>query len=411
MIKKLLTGITAFSIAAGCLAITSYATKLGDVNDDNNIDIEDAVAIINQVNGVSRLTDDQEKIADVDINDTVDIEDAVKLINHINGNTPLPDVDVKLEEEIPQMVTITLHETGDSFEIESGSVIPAKYGKGPRYDDLDSYDPASWYLLEFPNKEMMGQEFTQEVDDIVCHMGDEQISIQKLIDNRTPITEDMEFYILFKGHSIKPYGRRTLKVFDDILDNNYKITFKSAEAYGMYMELAIEGEVIQVDEKNSNLKAEITLGSVIKSDIYTIDGTKYYVRDAEKNTYSEEPSGAEAMLDMQHIFSSLATDRENLKFVEETRDEETGDYIETFTTRLDLTDSYGFEHIKFHAYYDKTTKELKRLVVYDEDSYEEDHSFCELYLDTAELKFEPSYEGTIDHPDFSTWTVVKAPIL
>lgn len=58
---------------------------LGDINGDEGIDIEDAVMIINDVNGVKPLSDDESKRADIDKNDTVDIEDAVKVIAYVNG--------------------------------------------------------------------------------------------------------------------------------------------------------------------------------------------------------------------------------------------------------------------------------------------------------------------------------------
>lgn len=94
MNKRILSGLVALSICAGLGTMVSNAAKLGDVNNDNNIDIEDAVAVINNVNGVTPLTKSQEKFADVDGSGRIDIEDAVKIIANINGVTPLPDVDI-----------------------------------------------------------------------------------------------------------------------------------------------------------------------------------------------------------------------------------------------------------------------------------------------------------------------------
>lgn len=59
--------------------------KKGDVNNDDKIDIEDAVMVINHVNGVTALTDDEIKRADIDGNSVIDIEDAVAIIAHVNG--------------------------------------------------------------------------------------------------------------------------------------------------------------------------------------------------------------------------------------------------------------------------------------------------------------------------------------
>lgn len=61
------------------------ASKLGDVNDDGKIDIEDAVMVINHVNGQKALTDAESSRADIDGNKNIDIEDAVSIISHVNG--------------------------------------------------------------------------------------------------------------------------------------------------------------------------------------------------------------------------------------------------------------------------------------------------------------------------------------
>lgn len=62
---------------------------LGDVNGDKNIDIEDAVMVINHVNGAKALNDEESKRANVDGNSAIDIEDAVAIIGHVNGLKPL----------------------------------------------------------------------------------------------------------------------------------------------------------------------------------------------------------------------------------------------------------------------------------------------------------------------------------
>lgn len=60
---------------------------LGDVNYDYTIDIEDAVAIIQHINGITPLTADEETRADVSKDGNIDIDDAVTLISYINGNS------------------------------------------------------------------------------------------------------------------------------------------------------------------------------------------------------------------------------------------------------------------------------------------------------------------------------------
>lgn len=59
----------------------------GDVNGDSKIDIEDAVCIIQHINGMTPLTAEQEMRADVSKDGKIDIDDAVILISYINGNS------------------------------------------------------------------------------------------------------------------------------------------------------------------------------------------------------------------------------------------------------------------------------------------------------------------------------------
>lgn len=60
---------------------------LGDVNSDRTIDIEDAVAVIQHINGVTPLKEDEEKRADVSKDHYIDIDDAVMIISYINGSS------------------------------------------------------------------------------------------------------------------------------------------------------------------------------------------------------------------------------------------------------------------------------------------------------------------------------------
>lgn len=62
-------------------------SKPGDVNNDSIIDIEDAVAIIQHINGLTPLNIEEERRADVSNDGNIDIDDAVLLISYINGNT------------------------------------------------------------------------------------------------------------------------------------------------------------------------------------------------------------------------------------------------------------------------------------------------------------------------------------
>lgn len=63
----------------------AYKQSLGDINGDFAVDIEDAVMVIDHINGVNALNDEQEIYADTDKSTKIDIEDAVRIIDHVNG--------------------------------------------------------------------------------------------------------------------------------------------------------------------------------------------------------------------------------------------------------------------------------------------------------------------------------------
>lgn len=77
-------------IYSAVLTVLRYEVEdpeTGDINGDGYIDIEDAVIVINHINGIYALTDERLKRSDMDGSETVDIEDAVALINHVIGSS------------------------------------------------------------------------------------------------------------------------------------------------------------------------------------------------------------------------------------------------------------------------------------------------------------------------------------
>jgi hypothetical protein len=102
MNKKIISGIVALTMVASMAAFTANAQKLGDVNNDKDIDIIDAVTIISNINGLKPLEGDESVAADVNKDGIVDIEDAVAIIAHINGNQALPDEDIVTNGEDSQ---------------------------------------------------------------------------------------------------------------------------------------------------------------------------------------------------------------------------------------------------------------------------------------------------------------------
>lgn len=85
MIKRILSGAAALTMAASVFALSADAAILGDVDDSGNVDIEDAVTVLNHINGVKSLSDLSMNAADVNTSGSVDIEDVVAIINQING--------------------------------------------------------------------------------------------------------------------------------------------------------------------------------------------------------------------------------------------------------------------------------------------------------------------------------------
>lgn len=87
-----LTLIFASVLAVPGSALAESAADRGDVNSDQEIDIQDAVMIIGSINGDRPLSDEESSRADMDGSGTVDIVDAVAVISYINGQPlDIPD--------------------------------------------------------------------------------------------------------------------------------------------------------------------------------------------------------------------------------------------------------------------------------------------------------------------------------
>lgn len=89
MLKKLLSGVLALTMAASFAAVSASAElDKGDVDGSGVVDIEDVANLINHINGVKALSDEALAAADMNADGTVDIEDAVYMINSIIGVSP-----------------------------------------------------------------------------------------------------------------------------------------------------------------------------------------------------------------------------------------------------------------------------------------------------------------------------------
>lgn len=85
---------TEFNFQIGCHKFPTdqpckYVTYNGDVNNDKEVDIEDAQMVLNYVRGGKILTEEERFFADVNNDEKIDIADAVAIINHINAVCPI----------------------------------------------------------------------------------------------------------------------------------------------------------------------------------------------------------------------------------------------------------------------------------------------------------------------------------
>lgn len=100
--NKILAAALAVTLTAGtAIPFNNFITNAantarqnfirGDVNGDKEVDVEDANAVINHVNGVSALSIKQIAAADANRDNLIDIEDATTIFNQINGVSPIKD--------------------------------------------------------------------------------------------------------------------------------------------------------------------------------------------------------------------------------------------------------------------------------------------------------------------------------
>ena len=109
----------------GSIKLHNHIIRFGDVNHDNKIDIEDVVAIMNHINGISALDDKYIWAADVNDDGVVDIEDTVIINNHINGIKPLEEKykDYSSDTKTAKITTAAITYTTNTTTKSSSSAI------------------------------------------------------------------------------------------------------------------------------------------------------------------------------------------------------------------------------------------------------------------------------------------------
>lgn len=378
--------------------IDSREEVRGDVNNDTNVDIEDAVMVINNVNGQTPLDDPQFVRADIDGAGVVDIEDAVNIINHVNGVKVISPAAVKVNLEVDDepvaKLKVSVKDEDISMDISSTGVINTNIGRGSNLVDPSTYGENSWYFkvysaLDDPDINIANVE-------LVCEKTG--LTLQEYITNCVPITENVEFTVKYDA----PSGQRTMALFDKMLDNNYSLSLEG-DATVMTLSGLVTADIKQMDENNGYSKAHADLDSTEMDVIsYTKEGTKYYIKSEADKKYSTTPGFMDKSIDMQNIFESIASNKDNMKFLgEETF--ETGFTVEKFKT--DISVPMDVPNAEVEAYYNPAG-ELKKLVIMDPDfdpAYPDDAT---LYISTTKLTVETEFDGEIAFPDFSEWTKV-----
>lgn len=215
MNKKIISGMVALSMVAS-LGLYANAQKLGDVIDDEKIDIADAAAVINHINGGKALEGLEAKAADVNEDGKIDIEDAVAIIGHINGLKPLTDKEVTEEED---------------------SNVP---------DDSSKPDDSN------PDDSSKPDEDSSKPDDDSSKP-----------DDSNP-TEDED-----------SMGENTQGAIDEVLDGEFKITGEGKVDYGKY-KANLTGTI---EQKGDVTHVVVMLGGKEVEECYTVNG-KTYVKDS-----------------------------------------------------------------------------------------------------------------------------------
>lgn len=86
--KRLIAVIAAAVITAVGAGTCSLAVgeTMGDANEDGAITTEDAVLVLNVINGKETLSDNQRVLADVTYDGQVDIRDALRILLYTGGD-------------------------------------------------------------------------------------------------------------------------------------------------------------------------------------------------------------------------------------------------------------------------------------------------------------------------------------
>lgn len=250
MKKALMTIMAAIMISA--FAVTAEAAVSGDVNGDGSIAVDDAVTIINSINGVNPLTAEEEKAADCDGSDKIDIADAVAIINHVNGITPienkLPD-DSGPEKESETLV-IYFSRTGNTQKIA---------GYLTELADADSYVIEA--AVSYTDADIKYQDST-------CRANKEQNDKAVRPEIAEPIESIDEYDIIFLGYPI--WWGQEPRIIDTFLES-YDFSDKTVIPF-----CTSGSSGIETSEKN--ISELVTIGDQLAGRRFPASATKEDVK-------------------------------------------------------------------------------------------------------------------------------------
>lgn len=137
----------------GTFTLLDDVFKVGDVNCDHKIDIEDVNIITNHVNGVNPIDDKYFWLADVNGDNKADTEDISFIMNEINGVMPLEDA-----KGVKAVKYISFKSDEKTVTKDINSATPNKYSLGDvnndgRIDAVDASSVLSYYAIISTNKD------------------------------------------------------------------------------------------------------------------------------------------------------------------------------------------------------------------------------------------------------------------
>lgn len=212
----------------GTITLLNDIYKLGDVNGDDLIDMEDVAIITNHINGVKALEGKFFKAADVNLDGYVDIEDVNIITNHINGVTPIEEkekyhkfdasADVKTTTTTA-ITTITTTTTTNAIftTITTTAPIaePTKYSLG----DIDG----DGRITAKDASAVLGYYAAMSVadPDVKSELNEEQVAVADV--NKSGVVNAVDASIILSYYAYTSSTHENVMTFNEFLKERYNV--------------------------------------------------------------------------------------------------------------------------------------------------------------------------------------------